>query len=193
MTSTFQVIFHVCGCPESPLNTGLMYCRWWWHKGHWMHTFFFFFFLLVARQPDTNKCDETQSKKEYRRQNKWDRSKTTEEERTISYSYLHDQDDHAYGSQQVLVVIQPFLHFLEAALKWNKSLWKCAFFFKKKKKCAFSVCQRNHVNHRKDMHLSRETYPARRMRRRWGVKQMNYPWVTTFICRLVGHMERRVR
>ena len=52
-----------------------------------------------------------------------------EEERTIYHraSYLHHQDDHAYGSQHVLVVVQPFLHFLEAALKkkkkkrkWNK-------------------------------------------------------------------------
>lgn len=45
-------------------------------------------------------------------------------ERTICHriTYLHYQDDHAYGSQQVLVVVQPFLHFLKAALKWNKSL-----------------------------------------------------------------------
>lgn len=35
-------------------------------------------------------------------------------------TYLHHQDDHADGSQQVLVVIQPFLHFLEAALKWDR-------------------------------------------------------------------------
>lgn len=28
---------------------------------------------------------------------------------------LHYQDDHAYGSQQILIVIQPFLHFLKAA------------------------------------------------------------------------------
>lgn len=35
-------------------------------------------------------------------------------------SYLHYQDDHPDGSQQELVVIQPFLHFLEAALKWKR-------------------------------------------------------------------------
>lgn len=45
-----------------------------------------------------------------------------EEERTIYHraSYLHHQDDHAYGSQHVLVVVQPFLHFLKAALKKKK-------------------------------------------------------------------------
>ena len=42
-----------------------------------------------------------------------------EKERTIYHraSHLQHQDDHAYSSQQVLVFIQPFLHFLEAALK----------------------------------------------------------------------------
>lgn len=31
-------------------------------------------------------------------------------------SYLHDYDDHPYGSQHVLVVIKPFFYFLKAAL-----------------------------------------------------------------------------
>lgn len=35
-------------------------------------------------------------------------------------TYLHHQDDHADGSQQVLVVIQPLLHLLEAALQWDR-------------------------------------------------------------------------
>lgn len=35
-------------------------------------------------------------------------------------SYLHYQDYHPDGSQQELVVIQPFFHFLEAALKWKR-------------------------------------------------------------------------
>lgn len=131
---------------------------------------------------------DTKQKEEYGRQDKWDRSKTLEEERTISHSYLHYQDDHAYGSQQVLVVIQPFLHFLEAALKWNKSLWKCAFFKRNVHfQCARGIMSPSSSHfYRKGMHLSHETCPARRMRRRWGVKHMNYPEVTTFICRLVG-------
>lgn len=37
-------------------------------------------------------------------------------------SYLHYQDDHPDSSQQELVVIQPFFHFLEAALQW-KTCW----------------------------------------------------------------------
>lgn len=41
-------------------------------------------------------------------------------ENVSSATYLHDQDDHADGSQQVLVVIQPLLHFLEAALKKDR-------------------------------------------------------------------------
>lgn len=45
--------------------------------------------------------------------------KKMEKERAIYHkaSYLHYQDDHAYGSQHMLVFIQPFLHFLKAALK----------------------------------------------------------------------------
>lgn len=41
---------------------------------------------------------------------------------TIFHSYLHYQDDHAYSSQQMLVIIQPFFHFLKAALQHNKGL-----------------------------------------------------------------------
>lgn len=43
-------------------------------------------------------------------------------EETGKSSYLHYQDDHAYGSEQILVIIQPSLHFLKAALKRNKTL-----------------------------------------------------------------------
>lgn len=50
------------------------------------------------------------------------KKQSKKEQFIIKAPYLHYQDDHAYGSQQVLVVIQPFLHFLEAALKWKKSL-----------------------------------------------------------------------
>lgn len=49
------------------------------------------------------------------------------------YTHLHYQDDHAYGSQQMLVFIQPFFHLLKTALqckkkKEKKNRGKWAFF-----------------------------------------------------------------
>lgn len=38
-------------------------------------------------------------------------------------SYLYDQHTHGDGSQQVLVVVQPLLHFLVAALKPQTHRW----------------------------------------------------------------------
>lgn len=98
--------------------------------GHWMHAFLFilFFFLnLPDRQTQTNARRHKANRRKTGEENKWERRRggggeKMEEERTIYHraSYLHHQDDHAYGSQHVLVVVQPFLHFLKAALKKKK-------------------------------------------------------------------------
>lgn len=72
-----------------------------------MHTFVLN--LLPDRQAKTNALRHKANRK--------NKGEGRRKEQFLTKPHLYYQDDHADGSQQVLIVIQPFLHFLEAALK----------------------------------------------------------------------------